>query len=156
MDGLFNKFFFPAFALGTFIAVVLLIEGLYMFWNSYRGPEAKKLEQRLRTISASSDISLQSAVLKNRMLSEVPTFHRLLLSMPRVQHLDRFIVQSGLEWTVATLTLLSAIGGATGYFLAKYYWHFFSLASYFLDCCGRCAFAFTVRAMETQRSVGQD
>jgi tight adherence protein B len=121
MDALIDKIFFPVFALGTFIAVVLLIEGLYVFWNSYRGPEAKKIEQRLRTISASSDISLQSAVLKKRMLSEVDTFHRLLMSIPRVHHLDRFILQSGLNWSVATIILLSAIGGLAGYFFAKYY-----------------------------------
>lgn len=124
MDTFLNKIFFPAFVLGTFIAVVLLVEGLYLFWNSYRGPEAKRIEQRLRINSASSDISLQSAVLKNRMLSEVHAFHRLLLSIPRVHHLDRFILQSGVDWSVATLSLLSAIGGLAGYFLAKYYWHF--------------------------------
>ena len=84
--GLVNNSFFPLFALLAFVAVVLLIEALYMIWNSYKGPEAKKIEQRLRALSASSDTSARAAVLKNRMLSEVPAIDRLLLAHAARSH----------------------------------------------------------------------
>lgn len=115
--------FFPIFVVVTFVATVLLFEGLYLLWNTYRGPEAKKIEQRLRALSASSDSSIQSSVLKNRMLSEVPKLRRALLSVPRVQHLDRFILQSGLKWTVAKLALLSIIFWMISYAAIQFYMH---------------------------------
>lgn len=104
--------FFPIFAVIAFVAVVLLVEGLYMMWNSYKGPDAAKIEQRLRALSASSDSSELSAVLKNRMLSKTPAIERLLLGIPRINHLDRFLLQSGLEWTVAALLSVSLLFGA--------------------------------------------
>jgi len=49
---LLSMSFFPIFGIMAFVAVVLLFEGLYMMWNSYKGPDAKKIEQRLRALSA--------------------------------------------------------------------------------------------------------
>ena len=113
--GLVNSSFFPLFALLAFVAVVLLLEALYTIWNSYKGPEAKKIEQRLRALSASFDTSARAAVLKNRMLSEVPAIDRLLLAMPRAHTLDRLLLQSGLDWTVAKLLFVSLLSAAVLY-----------------------------------------
>ena len=113
--GFVTNSFFPLFALLAFVAVVLLIEALYMIWNSYKGPEAKKIEQRLRALSAGSDTSARAAVLKNRMLSEVPAIDRLLFAIPRAHTLDRLLLQSGLNWTVAKLLLLALIFGVGTY-----------------------------------------
>ena len=107
--------FFPLFAILAFVAVVLLVEGLYLLWNSYKGPEAKKVEQRLRSLSASSDRSEQAAVLKNRMLSEVPLIERLLLSFPRISSFDRFLDQSGLDWTPGKFLGFSLLSAAIAY-----------------------------------------
>lgn len=123
MKALLEDNFFAIYVLLTFVAAVLLFEGLLILWNTYKGPEAKKIERRLRTISAGSDSSKQSSVLKNRMLSEVPSVQRMLLSVPRVHHLDRFIFQSGLEWTVAKLLLLTIFFWIITYSAALFYWH---------------------------------
>lgn len=112
MHSLLNNNFFPIFAVMAFVAVVLLVEGLYLMWNSYKGPEAKKIGLRLRALSVSSDRTEQVAVLKNRMLSELPSIERLLFRIPRINHLDRLLVQSGLEWTVAKLLGLALLFGA--------------------------------------------
>ncbi|MGB7479418.1 MAG: type II secretion system F family protein [Burkholderiaceae bacterium] len=112
--------FFPFLAVTAFIAVVLLIEGLYMLWNSYKGPEARKIEQRLRALSAGSDSSERAAVLKNRMLSEVPAIQRLLLGIPRIRRLDRLLLQSGLDWTVARFLLMSLLFGAFTYVVLSF------------------------------------
>jgi tight adherence protein B len=120
MNNLFAGSFFPLLAVTAFISVVLLIEGLYMLWNSYKGPEAKKIERRLRALSAGSDSSERAAVLKNRMLSEVPAIERLLLGIPRIHHLDRLLLQSGLEWTVARLLLLSLLFGVFTYIVLSF------------------------------------
>src|SRR3954469_1265111 len=101
--------FFLVFAIMAFVAVVLMVEALYMMWNSYRGPEAKKIDQRLRALSASADSTVSATVLKNRMLSEVPALERLLLAIPRIHRLDRFLLQSGLDWTVGKLLFMSFV-----------------------------------------------
>lgn len=96
----------------VFIAVLLLLEGLYLLWKSYQGPEAKKIQQRLRGLSASLDNSQHSRILKQRMLSEVPVVQRFLLNLSKAQRLDRFILQAGLDWTVSKLLLSCAALGA--------------------------------------------
>ena len=107
--------FIPLFAIVAFFAVVLFVEALYMIWNAYKGPDAKKIEQRLRALSAGADASVQSAQLKNRMLSDVPTIERLMLQVPRAHSLDRVLLQSGLDWTVAKLLSLSMLAGMAVY-----------------------------------------
>ncbi|MEP6875229.1 MAG: type II secretion system F family protein [Burkholderiales bacterium] len=107
----------------VFVAVLLLLEGIYLIWRSYKGPEAKKIEKRLRALSASVDKSAQAQVLKQRMLSEVPALERLLLSLPRAHSLDRFILQAGLEWTVSSLLLSCAALGITGYMVTVWVLH---------------------------------
>ncbi len=115
MNNLLTASFFPIFAIIAFAAVMLFVLALYMMWNTYKGPEAKKIEQRLRALSASSDSSERAAVLKNRMLSEISAMERLLLGIPRINSLDRFLLQSGLEWTVARFLMVSLLFGATVY-----------------------------------------
>lgn len=104
----------------VFIAVLLLLEGAYLLWKSYKGPEAKKIENRLRALSASLDNSKQTQLLKQRMLSDVPAIDRFLLSMSRAQRLDRFILQAGINWTVSRLLLSCAALGAMGCMLMVY------------------------------------
>jgi tight adherence protein B len=104
----------------VFIAVLLLLEGAYLLWKSYKGPKAKKIETRLRALSASRDNSQQTQLLKHRMLSEVPAIERLLLSMSRAQRLDRYILQAGLDWTVSRLLLSCGALGASACMVMVY------------------------------------
>ncbi|HEX8989588.1 MAG TPA: type II secretion system F family protein [Rhodocyclaceae bacterium] len=100
--------FFAVFLVLAFIAVVLLIEGLYLLWNATRSPEAKKLERRLHALAAGASPGEEASILKQRMLNEAPRLERLLLAVPRVRGLDRLIEQSGLALTVTRLLALSA------------------------------------------------
>jgi tight adherence protein B len=95
-----------------FVAVVLLLESLYVMWRSYRGPEAMKLQTRLHALSATHDRSPQTKLLRERMLSELPAMERLLQKVPRMRGLDRIILQSGLNWTVSKVLLASLVLGA--------------------------------------------
>ena len=108
---------FLIIAVLVFVTVLLLLEGLYLLWRNYKGPEAKKIEKRLRALSASVDTTAQAQLLKQRMLSEVPFLERLLLNVPRAHTLDRLILQAGLEWTVSKLLLYGAVLGLAGFLL---------------------------------------
>lgn len=112
--------FFPIFIVVAFLAVVLLLEGLYMMWNTYKGPEVKKVGQRLRALSGSFDNSERGVVLKNRMLSDLPIIERWLLKIPRIAELDRFLLQSGLDMTVSGMVLVSLLFGVTAYIILSF------------------------------------
>ena len=65
------------FGVFLFIAVVLLVEGAYLMWNTSKGPEAKRIARRLRLMSAgASQAGEETSILKSRMLSETPSIER--------------------------------------------------------------------------------
>lgn len=99
----------------VFVAVILLLEGLYLMWKTYKGPQAKKVQLRLKALSASGDASAQSHLLRERMMSELPPFQRFLLRLPRAHQLDRVLLQANLNWTVSNLLLGCAALGAASY-----------------------------------------
>jgi tight adherence protein B len=111
------------FAVLAFLAIVLLIEAVYLFWSSRHGTAVKRMDERLRALSAGGNISKeQLSILKQRLLSESPFVTRLLLHVPRVHALDRQLQQSGLRWSVArfaTYTLLCALAGVVLGFLMQ-------------------------------------
>ncbi|HEX2531204.1 MAG TPA: type II secretion system F family protein [Burkholderiaceae bacterium] len=106
---------FLVIAVLVFVAVTLLLEGLYLLWRSHKGPEAKKIRKRMRVFAAAFNHSPQTQVLKKKLLSEVSTLERLLFGLPWVEGPQRLLHQSGLEWTVSRLLLTCAGFGLAGY-----------------------------------------
>ncbi len=97
-----------------FLAVVLFLEGLYLTWNSYRGPEATNIEKRLRALSAGAGGNGESKLIKQRLLADAPAMDHFLMTIPRVHLLDRMLQQSGLTMNVASYlgwTLLATVVG---------------------------------------------
>lgn len=90
------------FGILIFIVVVLALEGGYLAWNASHGPEAARVARRLRQMNMRGDIATASMI-KQRLLSRSPVLHKLLGGMPGVARLDRLLLQSGLDWTVAYL-----------------------------------------------------
>ncbi|MDP9932214.1 type II secretion system F family protein [Variovorax paradoxus] len=93
----------------VFVTVLMVLEGLYLLWNSYRGADAKKIEKRLQALSAGGDHGAQARLVRDRMLSDTPWMQGVLLRLPRMHLLDRFILQAGLEWTVSHVLLACAL-----------------------------------------------
>lgn len=105
-------YLFLFFAVAIFIAVILLIEGVYVTWNSSRGPEAKRITRRLQIMSgAGDDRRPDISIRKKRVLSETPGLQRVLQGMPRAHALDRLLDQSGLKLNVARFLLASLACG---------------------------------------------
>ncbi|AXF25473.1 pilus assembly protein TadB [Burkholderia pyrrocinia] len=104
---------FYGFVILTFVAVVLAIEGAYQWWNARHGSAARRIESRIRSMSAGGNVQQERlSILKKRMLDDSKPFDRLLLRMPRVHALDLVIQQSGLDWTLPKLIVLSAVFAA--------------------------------------------
>lgn len=108
---------FLFFAVAVFVAVVLGIEGAFMWWNVRSGPEAKRMARRLRVASAGGHGGEQVSLLKQRVLSRSEGLQRILLAIPHVHAVDRLIVQSGVAMTVGdliALTFMCGVGGFVG------------------------------------------
>ncbi|MCM2342594.1 type II secretion system F family protein [Rhodoferax sp.] len=101
-----------------FVAVVLLFEGLYAYWNDTRSPEVRRVAQRLRAISAGGHAEGEAKLFRERVLSHTPAVQRLLLLLPRVHQLDRLLLQAGSTFTVShqlsVCALLALIGLVAG------------------------------------------
>jgi len=94
-----------------FIAIFLLLEGLYSAWNAYKGPDVLRIEKRLRALSAGSTTS-SVKLIKERLLSNSKSIHSLLLSIPRIHVLDRILLQSGTQINVASFLWYSFLSAA--------------------------------------------
>jgi tight adherence protein B len=97
-----------AFVILLFVAVVLAIEGLYLWWNSKHGAAARRIESRIRALSAGGQVPKERlTILKDRLLRESNSLEKMLMGMPRLKSLDLLIQQSGLDWSVARLVVMS-------------------------------------------------
>ena len=97
-------YFFYIFSTLIFIAVVLLIEGAYLTWNSSKGPEAERVARRLRMMAEGGHGDQHHiSIIKERLLSKTPAVQHLLLQVPRIAILDRWLLQSGISWSVSEL-----------------------------------------------------
>lgn len=105
----------------AFLAVVLFLEGLYMTWNAYKGPEAKRIEKRLQAFSAGWSGASESALIKQRLLSDAPAMERILLQIPRIHALDRLLLQSGLRLKVAGFLAYVVLAAVAGVLAAMYF-----------------------------------
>lgn len=103
----------------VFVTVLMIVEGLYLLWRSYHGPDARRIEKRLQALSAGAGPAVQARLVKDRMLGDAPWMQRVLLGLPRVRHLDRFILQAGLEWTVSHVLLGCVLGGVLAFAAAS-------------------------------------
>jgi tight adherence protein B len=97
---------FAIFLILAFVAGVLLLEGVYLLWNEQRGPEAKRLEERLRNLSAGGSSDEAARLLKGGGANLTP-LDRFILSLPRFGGLDRFIEQSGVGISLTMFVALS-------------------------------------------------
>ncbi|MFC5430259.1 type II secretion system F family protein [Paraburkholderia denitrificans] len=98
---------FYGFVILVFVSIILLIEAGYFWWKSGHSSEAKRVENRIRMMSAGGHGNDRAgSILKQRELSSSPLMTQLLLKVPRIHALDRWLVQSGLNWSVGKFVML--------------------------------------------------
>lgn len=110
---------FLVVAVLVFVAILLFLEALYLFWKARHGPEARRVRRRLQVLSGARDRSFQARLMRERVLSEVPGLQRVLHRVTAARTLDRFILQSGLDWTVGKVMLSCAALAIVAWFGAR-------------------------------------
>lgn len=108
---------YALFVIVGFLAVVLLFDGIFLLWVDTRSPELQRLKQRLRTMATGEAGVTSSALVKQRLLSEVPTLHQWLSRIPLAQRLDKLLLQASSGQNLAQLMTVCLLGGAAGLLL---------------------------------------
>jgi tight adherence protein B len=108
---------YEIFLVFGFLAVVLLLEGVFVLWSDTRSPEVQRVRRRLRMISAGDPGQADASLLKQRLLSSTPELERVLLMIPKIGHLDRLLLQAGARMNVLNVLTLCALAGSAGLLL---------------------------------------
>ncbi len=105
-----------------FIAVVLLIEGLFLLSRSWWNPETKRVRTQLRQLSAEAYGQGSVDLVRQRVMSEIPWFNRLLLSLrlPIIDRIERMVLQANLNYPVGVVLMASAVFAVAGFALTSY------------------------------------
>ncbi|GAB2857254.1 type II secretion system F family protein [Pseudoduganella ginsengisoli] len=91
---------FSAFAVLVFAAVILAIEGAWLWWSGNHGGDARRIARRLQLMAARTDGSERVTILKQRRYSAQPLLDSWLRRIPHMAKLDRLLLQAGVDWTV--------------------------------------------------------
>lgn len=93
---------FYTFTVLLFAAVILLFEGLYLWWTGTYGGEARRIARRLRLMSGGVNGGGERvSILKQRRYSSNDWFDKFLHRRWLANVLDRRLVQAGANWSVA-------------------------------------------------------
>lgn len=106
---------FVLFAVVTFLAVVLALEGAYNLWASRQSPEAKRISARLEALAG--EISATTSIERVLAPTRMPRLNALLARFGPGQRMHRFISASAVAVSPAELILMSMALGAFGLFL---------------------------------------
>jgi tight adherence protein B len=99
---------FYGFIVFLFAAVILGIEGVYLWWISTHGAGAQRIARRLQLMSGNQGRGAERiSILKLRRFGRHELVDRLLQRSRFAHRLDRLLVQSGIAWSVERFLLCS-------------------------------------------------
>ncbi|SHH40723.1 type II secretion system F family protein [Massilia sp. CF038] len=102
---------FYGFTVLLFAAVILMIEGAYLWWSGTHGGGAKRIARRLRLMSGGMDANGEKvSILKQRRYCDNDWLDAFLHRRRLAQAIDRLLLQAGLRWSVAQF-MGAAFGG---------------------------------------------
>ena len=106
---------FPLISSLVFLSVIVLVGALALFWRASRGKTALRLDRRLNLVSQSAVADGLRPLLKQRKSSDVSSFAHFLDGFSFTSSLERYLLQSGLSWTVGRLVLTCGASAALGF-----------------------------------------
>jgi tight adherence protein B len=102
--------FFYGFVVFLFAAIILGIEGMYLWWVSTHGVAAQRVARRLQVMSGDAGrAGDRISILKQRRFSRFNALDRLLHWVGGAHRIDRLLVQSGMKWSVETFIMWSGL-----------------------------------------------
>jgi len=109
---------FALFVLLLFLAVLLLVWGIYVGWQAHHSPEAERIARRLRAVMGSEVRESDVTIVKERRLAVARELDELLRKLPAMlptlRRLDRMLLQAGAGYLVAPLLAMCGAGFVIG------------------------------------------
>ena len=94
--------------IGIFIAIVLLIEGLYFVTRALHNPELKRVRKQLKVLSF-EEYAPTADIEKKRILSDIPWLNKILWRIPKISSLESTWRQSGTQYPLGVYILSSLV-----------------------------------------------
>jgi tight adherence protein B len=114
MDGAFYGFVVLLFG-----AIILLIEGLYLWWNSAHGGGAQRIARRLKVLAASAGSKKERiSILKKRRFSGRESWDQVLHRHRFFHRIDKLLIQAGMTASVTQFLAWCAAGFLAGLLLS--------------------------------------
>jgi len=111
---------FYGFVVFLFAAVILGIEGVYLWWIGTHGAAAQRVARRLQLMSGTPGRSGERiSILKQRRYASHKLADRLLHRIALAHRIDRLLIQSGMKWSVQQFLLWSGAALLAGVFLVS-------------------------------------
>lgn len=109
---------FYAFVVFLFAAIILGIEGVYLWWVGAHGAAAQRVARRLQLMSGGAGRTGERiSILKQRRFSRHDLFDRMLHRAAFAHRIDQLLLQSGKKWSVESFLLCSGAALLAGVFL---------------------------------------
>lgn len=99
-----------------FVAVVLLLEGIFLAFRALRNPETRRLRKELKVLSVNRTGELQD-ITKKRPLSAVPWLNDFLTRIPIMHQIDAMLIQANSRTPLGVFLLLSLVLFIIGWIL---------------------------------------
>jgi tight adherence protein B len=134
MDAIFSSFVVLLFA-----AVILMVEGAWLWWSGAHGSGARRIAKRLRLMAERGEGGVERVdILKRRTYSRSPALEKQLRRIARLGALDNLLLQAGVQWSVAQFLGCSLVMLVVGLVAAR------ALDMPVLAACGVVAMAMAV------------
>ena len=109
---------FYAFTVFLFAAIILGIEGVYLWWVGAHGAAAQRVARRLQLMSGGAGRTGERiSILKQRRFSRHDLADRLLHRVAFAHRIDQLLLQSGKKWSVGSFLLCSGAALLASVFL---------------------------------------
>ena len=103
-------------AVAVFVALLLLLEGLYLLWRSAFGAQARQLSQRLKALSHERDRARAAA---SRASAAAGPLGAWLQQLPARSALERLLLQADLRWQAGQRLALAVLAALVTALLLK-------------------------------------
>ncbi|NIA53248.1 type II secretion system F family protein [Massilia sp. TW-1] len=101
---------FYGFIVFLFAAIILGIEGVYLWWVNTHGASAQRIARRLQLMSGHQGKNAERiSILKLRRFGRHALTERLLQRARFAHRIDRLLVQAGMGWSVEHFLLCSGV-----------------------------------------------
>jgi tight adherence protein B len=103
----------------VFIAVLCILEGIFLVLKGKWDPEARRIRRQLKTLSDETEIQQTTNITRKRALSSIPSLHAMLARIPQLAQIDNLLIQSNIKYPASVFLLSSLLLAFIGFYAAQ-------------------------------------